>query len=72
MNREEYYAQIAQRYIPSDPFWQKYHQHRFQTFNALVPDEPRRVLDFAAGPRRTWCCWPGSGPMWWASIRCPR
>jgi SAM-dependent methyltransferase len=49
VNREKSYAQIAQRSIPNDPFWQKYHQHRFRTFNALVPAEPRRVLDFGCG-----------------------
>jgi SAM-dependent methyltransferase len=49
MNREEYYARIAPRYIPSDPFWQKYHRHRFETFNGLVPPPPRRVLDFGCG-----------------------
>ncbi len=49
MNREEYYAQIAARYIPSDPFWRTYHRQRFQTFNGLMPPSPRRVLDFGCG-----------------------
>jgi SAM-dependent methyltransferase len=45
----EYYTRIADRYIPDDAFWRQYHQHRFDTFNALLPPAPRRVLDFGCG-----------------------
>ena len=50
MKSTEYYSQIANKYISSeDPFWYRYHQNRFNTFNSLVPGGGERILDFGCG-----------------------
>jgi len=49
MRSTEYYSEIANKYItPEDPFWYRYHQNRFNTFNSLVPGG-KRILDFGCG-----------------------
>ena len=50
MKSTEYYSEIANKYItPEDPFWYRYHQNRFNTFNSLVPGGGERILDFGCG-----------------------
>ena len=45
----EHYARIADNYMTDDPYRLKYHQNRFKTFNALIPETPSLILDFGCG-----------------------
>lgn len=50
MKSTEYYSKTANKYItPEDPFWYRYHQNRFNTFNSLMPSGVKRILDFGCG-----------------------